>query len=84
MEITAPVVMALCVLWRCTHGVLSECEFPYYMQTNGTERDWVGRVKQQNTEVTLEINVTSGTMTTVATDSTASSFSRLCLRVRIT
>lgn len=78
--LTSSAVLALCVLWRCMSCVLSGCEFPYYMQTNGTARDWAGRIKEQNTEVTLEINVASGTMTTVSTDSTASSYSRQCLR----
>ena len=84
MCLTPSVVLALCVLWRCMCGVHSGCEFPDYMQTNGTARDWVSRVKQQNTEVTLEINVSGGAMTTVSTDSTASSYSRLCLRVGAT
>jgi len=83
-SLTSPVVLALCVVWRCLSCVRAECEFPFYMQTNGTSRDWAGMVKQQNTEVTLEINVSSGSMTTVSTDSTASSHSRQCIRVCIT
>ena len=70
-------------LWlQASTSVAEGCNFPAFMQTNGTQRDWWGRVKEQYTEFTFQVSVQGNELQSVATDSSATSYTWVCLQAQ--
>ncbi|ELU18697.1 hypothetical protein CAPTEDRAFT_218417 [Capitella teleta] len=64
----------------CSLLAAEACQFPAFMHTNNTQRDWRGRIKEQHTEITLQLTVEGNTLRSTATDSSANSFAWVCLQ----
>ncbi len=57
------------------------CTFPDFVQSNGTMKDWKSKIRGQGAEISLKMQFEGGTLTAVATDSRAKSYSRICIQV---
>ena len=70
--------LTLVCIWIAQPSI-SACNFPDFLQTNSSDRDWQGRIKDQGTEVTYTINISATIVQFTTTDSTATSYRRACV-----
>ena len=70
------VALLLTSLYPSAHG----CVFPGFVQTNGTNQEWRGRIREQNKEPSLSVKIQTGTMTVESKDSSIRSFTRICVQ----
>ena len=80
---TVPVLLLLLLLLVTT--VDAGCQFPASLQTNrtsGPARDWVGRVREQFTEIGIYVVIAGNVIRVTSTDSTSwRSYTAVCLQV---
>ena len=86
------VVVTVCKVFitlSLTHNVMG-CVFPVFMQSNTSSpdgegkriiRNWHSRIRDQNSESTLQLRIDGSVFETVSTDNTATSHTRVCLQM---
>lgn len=74
------VMMTLLVTSQCLIPSVSGCVFPAFVQTNGTNHVWKGRIVEQNTESSRAYKFDVRTMMAESADPSVKPFTRICVQ----